>query len=233
MKKIFTLIAAAVMAVSANAQVISFSEAADKGTLNGKTFEKDGFALTITDSNDDTTKRKVAIDANKQYFGTADNYQQFEFRLKTGGKSDSKNHLDLTIPASGTLNVYVRTSSSSAKDRNLVLTQNDTELFNKVIKENEATDYVSKKINDTDETESKIFPAVSVQVAEGSVAITYPVNGLNFYGFEFVKGGTSTGINNVAVAAPTNNAVYNLAGQKVGSNFKGIVIKNGKKMIQK
>ena len=30
-----------------------------------------------------------------------------------------------------------------------------------------------------------------------------------------------------------NNAVYNLAGQKVGADFKGIVIKNGKKYVQK
>ena len=30
-----------------------------------------------------------------------------------------------------------------------------------------------------------------------------------------------------------DGAVYNLAGQKVGNDFKGIVIKNGKKMLQK
>ena len=30
-----------------------------------------------------------------------------------------------------------------------------------------------------------------------------------------------------------NNAVYNLAGQKVGNDYKGIVIVNGKKFMQK
>ena len=30
-----------------------------------------------------------------------------------------------------------------------------------------------------------------------------------------------------------NSAIYNLAGQKVGADFKGLVIKNGVKMIQK
>ena len=44
--------------------------------------------------------------------------------------------------------------------------------------------------------------------------------------------GEATGINTVKVAAE-NNAIYNLAGQKVGADFKGLVIKNGVKMIQK
>ena len=45
--------------------------------------------------------------------------------------------------------------------------------------------------------------------------------------------GVSTGINEVKTAAQTAGNVYNLAGQKVGAGFKGIVIVNGKKMIQK
>ena len=42
----------------------------------------------------------------------------------------------------------------------------------------------------------------------------------------------STGIN-VVKAAANNAAIYNLAGQKVANGFKGIVIMNGRKMIQK
>lgn len=41
-----------------------------------------------------------------------------------------------------------------------------------------------------------------------------------------------TGINTVK-ANVENSAIYNLAGQKVGADFKGLVIKDGKKMIQK
>jgi hypothetical protein len=47
-----------------------------------------------------------------------------------------------------------------------------------------------------------------------------------------VKGG-ATGIQNVQVKKATDNAIYNLAGQKVNASYKGIVIKNGKKYIQK
>ena len=61
-------------------------------------------------------------------------------------------------------------------------------------------------------------------------------------GFIFVPGATtfgtfsagkSTGIASVKAAANNDAVVYNLAGQKVGADFKGIVVKNGVKMIQK
>ena len=44
---------------------------------------------------------------------------------------------------------------------------------------------------------------------------------------------TSTGINNVNVAENANGAIFNLAGQKVANNYKGLVIKNGKKVVMK
>lgn len=44
----------------------------------------------------------------------------------------------------------------------------------------------------------------------------------------------ATGINAIEAAKPVqNNMMYNLAGQKVGAGYKGIVIKNGKKVIVK
>ena len=46
--------------------------------------------------------------------------------------------------------------------------------------------------------------------------------------------GTTTGITNITTDEAVKNApVYNLAGQKVTKAYKGVVIKNGKKMIQK
>ena len=44
---------------------------------------------------------------------------------------------------------------------------------------------------------------------------------------------TEDGIETVQVVKIQNGAVYNLAGQKVDANYKGVVIKNGKKMLQK
>ena len=44
--------------------------------------------------------------------------------------------------------------------------------------------------------------------------------------------GEATAIQNVKTTVESN-AIYNLAGQKVDAAYKGIVIMNGKKMIQK
>ncbi len=56
---------------------------------------------------------------------------------------------------------------------------------------------------------------------------------LGFYGFKFEEG-TGTGIQDIKSQTIDLNApAYNLAGQKVDKSFKGVVIQNGKKMIQK
>jgi len=55
---------------------------------------------------------------------------------------------------------------------------------------------------------------------------------LGFYGFKF-EGGTNGIQTAKATVAEQNAPAYNLAGQKVDKSFKGVVIQNGKKMIQK
>jgi hypothetical protein len=44
---------------------------------------------------------------------------------------------------------------------------------------------------------------------------------------------TTTGINTINADKTENGVRYNLAGQKVNNGFKGVVIMNGKKMLQK
>jgi hypothetical protein len=46
------------------------------------------------------------------------------------------------------------------------------------------------------------------------------------------EAGGGTGIKNVTTTA-NSSAIYNLAGQKVSESYKGVVIQNGKKMINK
>ena len=224
MKKFFTLIAAVALAASVNAQVLKFDQKYAAGTVPA-TFSANGLELKVVD-----TDGKMSVDANSQYFGTAESYKNFSFRLKSGGKSLTKNNLTLTVPSDGTLKVYVRTGSSSATNRNVVLTQNGTELVNKILLESEA---VSVPMTDDkgDTKDTKVFPVISVQVKQGDIAITYPVNSVNFYGFELVK--TGTGISSVsAAAAKKDGKTYNMAGQEVSSSAKGIVIKNGKKYVK-
>ena len=145
--------------------------------------------------------------------------------MKTGGKSSSKNSLTLTIPSDGTLNVYVRTGSNSATDRNLVLTQDGTELYNKVVQESDAITVTMG------EKDNNVYPVISVEVKAGELAVGYPTGSLNFYGFEFIAG--TSGVNAVTVEKAKNNIRYNLAGQRVDESYKGVVIMNGKKFVVK
>lgn len=180
------------------------------------------FKLTCVD----TKAEKLEIDANNAYFGTAEDYQKFTHRLKTGGKSGSSNSLTLTIPSDGTLKVYVRTGKNGETDRNLVLTQDGTELYNKVVQEGDAV-----QVDMGGEEPTNVYPVISVAVKTGEVTIGYPVNSLNFYAFEFIAG--SSGIQKVVKPVVENGIRYNLAGQRVDENYKGLVIMNGKKYVVK
>ena len=223
MKKFFTLIAAVAMAASVNAQTFTFDTEYAAGSVPA-TITNNGIVMTVTEPH-----AKSAVDKNSQYFGTKDSYKNFTTRFKTGGKSTStKNYLTLTVPSDGTLNVYVRTGSSSATNRNIVLAQGETELLNKVILESDA---VTVPMGTTEVKDTKVFPVVSTPVKKGDVSIKYPEGSMYIYGFELV---TTTGVSSVSVAeAKAKTASFNLAGQKVSDSYKGIVVKNGKKYLNK
>ena len=69
--------------------------------------------------------------------------------------------------------------------------------------------------------------------ANKSYLVFQPTGQVGIYGFEFTPGEES-GISTVKAAAEDADApVYNLAGQKVDNGYKGIVIQNGVKRIQK
>ena len=182
MRKIYSLFAMLMVAMFANAQVISFTETAAKGSLNGKTFGSEGFVLTVTDLVDDG---KLEIDANNANFGTLADYQSFTHRLKTGGKSSSKNCMSLTIPADGTLKVYARTASKDS-ERPIVITQGETEVFNQKFIDSQAASE-NYTASDGSEKTRTVFPVYTCEVKAGTADITYPENGVNFYCFELVS----------------------------------------------
>ena len=133
-------------------------------------------------------------------------------RLGLNGKD-----ITVTIPglkAGQTVTVKSQSASSSAPERYITPTNlNVTSGFVA------GTEYV-EVIN------------VGTVAADGDVTITSTDGGINLYSIEVTSG--STGIGNIEVVAPQfNGAIYNLAGQKVGADYKGLVIKNGKKFINK
>lgn len=216
MKKIFTLIAAVAFAATASAQVLSFDTEYDKGAVPAS-FSNGDLVLSVTD-----TEGKLAVDANSAYFGTPESYVSFGYRLKTGGKSSSKNNLTLTLPTDGTLKVYARTGKNTATDRNIVLTQNETELVNKILLESEAG-----KVT-IGEEEKNVYPIITVEAKKGDVAITYPVNSVNIYALELVN---AAGVSTI-LTPKADGKTYNLAGVQVSENAKGLKIKNGKKFVK-
>lgn len=216
MKKIFTLIAAVAFAATASAQVLSFDTEYDKGAVPAS-FSNGDLVLSVTD-----TDGKLAVDANSAYFGTPESYVSFGYRLKTGGKSSSKNNLTLTLPTDGTLKVYARTGKNTATDRNIVLTQNETELVNKILLESEAG-----KVT-IGEEEKNVYPIITVEAKKGDVAITYPVNSVNIYALELVN---AAGVSTI-LTPKADGKTFNLAGVQVSENAKGLKIKNGKKYVK-
>ena len=178
MKKIFTLIATALVALTASAEYkITWSEAASVGTLPA-TYSSNGLVLTRTDGNN-----KQAVDANNAYFGDADSQEKFSFRFKTGGTGGSKNALSLTVPVAGTLKVCARTASSSSP-RAIVINGVSTTLDDSSISVD-----MEGNISDTNPTgATKVYPVISVPVTAGTVSINYPDGAVNIYSIELVAG---------------------------------------------
>jgi len=68
-------------------------------------------------------------------------------------------------------------------------------------------------------------------IAADCDVIVYNTNGCHIYSLKVAP--SSSGISTVKAQKTQNNAIYNLAGQKVGNDYKGIVIVNGRKFMQK
>lgn len=221
MKKIFTLLTMALMTLGVQAQSISFTETKAKGTLDGATFGTD-FVLTVTDKVDGG---KLTIDGNNQYFGTVEDWTYYTFRLKTGGKSDSKNALKLTVPTEGTLIIAMRSSSSDAT-RTVAFKNGDNELASFEVKDENCTKGTVEGVEN-----KTVYNFYTIEnVPAGDIDITYN-GGTNFYGF-ILK--TATGIRTIGMTeAATDAPMYNLSGQRVDENYRGVVIQNGKKIIRK
>lgn len=212
-------------------------DVATAGNLQARYGEED-FYLTYVDNNS-----KLSVDASNAFFGTADAQKKFTHRLKSGGASNSNNNMTLHIAKAGKLNVYARSGSPSATDRNLVLTQGDTELYNEVVKDADAIQVAEADLNVSapalDEVVYKsVYPVITVEVAAGELTIGYPTGSMNFYAFQLIPDdGPITGIRNIEV---TENPMfdeslpaYNLQGQRVTKSYRGVVIQNGRKFYNK
>ena len=71
----------------------------------------------------------------------------------------------------------------------------------------------------------------SWDITEDCDVVIWNTSGCHIYKIEVTSG--ASGIQAVKTVKADNGFIYNLAGQRVDANYKGVVIKNGQKMIQK
>ena len=71
----------------------------------------------------------------------------------------------------------------------------------------------------------------SWDITEDCDVVVWNTSGCHIYRIEITSG--ASGIQAVKAVKTSNGFIYNLAGQRVDANYKGVGIKNGQKMIQK
>ena len=211
MKKFFLFAAAAIAAMTVNAQMISFSaddEMAQADFPTAKVFSNGNLSLTLTN---EAEGGKFLVDANKTKFGTslADMWESTD-RLNIKGKSDSKTAVKISVPAAGKLKVYARTSG---KTTGVTMTFSQ---YGGEVASFELVDTQAIEVEDKGET-VKIFPIKEFDVAQGDVDVTF-TRAMYLYAIEFVAGGQGFENADAAVKA-----------EKVFENGQLVIIKNGVK----
>ena len=153
-----------------------------------------------------TVQRSLAI---------AVNYPETSLGTYAGGSYlwlGSKNKVCFTIPnvAAGSVVTMEVESHKPAEGRGVFLTQNGTQ------------------IGEAFSPTTKESYSWTIENA-GDVAVTNN-QGCHIYKITVASASNVQAVKTIVV---DNGFIYNLAGQRVDANYKGVVIKNGKKMIQK
>ena len=88
--------------------------------------------------------------------------------------------------------------------------------------------------------EVKGYNQFNIEIAAPEAGKTYNITGvISVYNNDVqfqpiaIEEATATGINAINAAKAENGAIYNVAGQKVNAGYKGLVIMNGKKFVNK
>lgn len=235
MKKIFTLIVMAVMALGANAQtdpvVYTFDNQASTYVLGenceASTYTMDskvGFSVNYTSTSSE--KMQVKLAANEDIFFEYKNSSTKTNAMKTGenyAQFDAKNYI-IMIPVKTGDVVYVKFSAKGSNAPTLGIDGSEPPIT--------ANDGAATTCSGKTEADAVVFSATATK--GGTAKIKESTSGMRLYAIGINKNpNETTAIQTVKATQATDGAVYNLAGQKVGNDFKGIVIKDGKKMLQK
>ena len=244
MKKIFTLIAAAFVAASVNAQSASDVVVFNVGdNPSGTTITKTNTKIVFGAGG----FKAAVLKAAKDYLMSTELGQTVEvdgedkprYILSEGNSNPT---MDGDLPASG---AYVALTTNVAGTVLLGVVSNSGKEFH-VRKASDATDITALTIlNDANDAtsiaydattkmpEAKITGTVQFTATAGETYYIYTVGSkLGFFGYVFTP--TSTAIDAVATEVEAADApAYNLQGQPVDESYRGVVIQNGKKVVRK
>ena len=234
MKKFFTLIAAVAIAASMNAQGTYAVQEGDNVKAGDQISSVDNITLTYMENDDvefaagkkttnwadaDFTAYVCGVNNGKLVSGAEPTGCVYKFETVKAGS------VTVGVQLGGTKGFHILNADFAEvapASYNLPAAKDgDSQEFTQNEK---GENIIAKKSNGT----------VTFSVAEGG---TYYVlaagTKMGFYGFKYVTG-TSTGISDIqAPKSSKDGATFNLLGQKVVNDATGIVIKNGKKFINK
>ena len=245
MKKLFTLIAAALMAVGVNAQTEDVIKVTSGNSVWGQMFVDDGVAFEWPGRTFESTDR---LTAKALYAGS--NLKDSEDKdLTYARESGSVQTYTIEFGATPTVKLQIcvnciipnQYGGGHSTMRYKPLTIEDNKASFTVSEEDcSYTGWSYKKVGEgeneewiqdqeyTDEPQD--VTSLVLQACEKDA--TYPAV-INIKSIKRVTT-TATGISKVEnLEVAKDGKSFNLAGQQVGKNYKGVVIKNGKKMVIK
>lgn len=216
MKKFFTLIAAVAMAASVNAQT----------TLVDYPTSQAG--ITLHNAAGNITYATVKIHTNTQSVNCIKVAKSF-----STGKKVTDDYVELTAEGGFKAGDVVSITGvyNNASEKNAAIA-----IFSGKVGEEasilfKTDNFINARlVNDdpTAQTYTLTQDAATLQLGRNGNTGAYITK------LTVVRGGTPTGISNVeASASAKSSTLYNLAGQKVSESYKGIVVKNGKKYLNK
>ena len=234
MKKFFTLIAAVAIAASMNAQGTYAVQEGDNVKAGDQISSVDNITLTYMENDD------VEFAAGKKTTNWADaDFTAYvcgvnNGKLVSGAEPTGCVYKFETVKA-GSVTVGVQLGGTKGFH---ILNADFAEVAPASYNLPAAKDGASQKFTQNQKGENIIAEksngTVTFSVAEGGTYYVFAAGSkMGFYGFKYVTG-TSTGISDIqAPKSSKDGATFNLLGQKVANDAKGIVIKNGKKFINK
>lgn len=183
----------------------SDSEFSGLGTISATT-TIDGLTIVATEG------KPITVDESDKTYGEG---LKFTHRLKLGGTGNAAyRHLKFDVRGNCTIEVYCM-SGNSSQSRSMVL----------------AKDEWANTIQTWEKVTGTEVNRLTYQYVGGKATLYLGSgnSGVNLYGINVVYD-TESGIE--AVYREQNGKIYNILGQEVGADYRGVVIKDGKKYLQ-